>query len=310
MYERIPLEGKTETEWLALRKTGVGGSDAGSVAGLNPYSSPMKVYLDKTTNNVEQQDSEAVRCGKDLEQYVAERFCEETGKKVRRSHFMYRSVEYPFMLADVDRLIVGEDAGLECKTCNAFGGKKWDKGGIPEHYLLQCYHYMAVTGKKTWYIACLILGKEFVYRKLTWDDALIKSLINVEQEFWVGNVLAGVMPKPDGSDSCDSVLIQRFPEAEKGSGVDLKQYEDDLDRREEIIRKIDALQAEQSRIEQEIKLAMGENETAGCGKYKVSWTNVFSERMDTKRFKAEQPELYKDYVKANSTRRFTIKEVA
>lgn len=46
---------------------------------------------------------------------MAERFTEATGLKVRRSHFMYRSVEHPFMIADVGRLIIGEDAGLECK---------------------------------------------------------------------------------------------------------------------------------------------------------------------------------------------------
>ena len=310
MYERISLEGKSNAEWRMLRRTGIGGSDAGAVAGLNRYSSPMKVYLDKTGECMEETDSEAVRCGRDLEAYVAERFCEETGKKVRRSNFMYRSVEHPFMIADVDRFIVGEEAGLECKTCNAFNHKSWEKGAIPDHYILQCYHYMAVTGKRTWYIACLIMGKEFVYRKLTWDDALIESLISVEEGFWTGNVMAGVMPKPDGSDVCNEVLRQAFPRAEKGSGIELADMEDELDRREEILRKIEELQTEQNRIEQEIKLAMGESEHAGCGRYSISWSNVSSERLDTKRLKEECPDIYKSFVKGSTSRRFSIKEVA
>lgn len=75
----------TREEWLKLRKQGIGGSDAGAVCGLNPYVSPMDVYMDKTTEEIPEQDrdNEAMRLGRDLEQYVAERFCEETGLKVR-----------------------------------------------------------------------------------------------------------------------------------------------------------------------------------------------------------------------------------
>ena len=60
-----------------------------------------------------------MRQGRDLEEYVAQRFMEETGLKVRRSNKMYRSVEYPWMIADVDRMVAGGGAGLECKTVSA-----------------------------------------------------------------------------------------------------------------------------------------------------------------------------------------------
>ena len=73
MFEKISLAGVSNAEWLRLRKTGIGGSDAGAVCGVNPYSSAMKVFQDKTGEAVEEQDSEAVRIGHDLEQYVAER---------------------------------------------------------------------------------------------------------------------------------------------------------------------------------------------------------------------------------------------
>ena len=116
MFEKISLAGVGNLEWLRLRKAGIGGSDAGAICGVNPYSSAMKVFHDKTSEEVEEQDNEAVRIGHDLEDYVAQRFMEATGLKVRKSNFMYRSKEHPFMIADVDRLVVGEDAGLECKT--------------------------------------------------------------------------------------------------------------------------------------------------------------------------------------------------
>lgn len=52
----------------------------------------------------------------------------------------------PFMLADVDRLVYGEQAGLEIKTASPYKWKDWKNGDIPIHYQIQCNHYMAVTG--------------------------------------------------------------------------------------------------------------------------------------------------------------------
>ena len=149
MCKTISTMGMEHEEWLRLRKGGIGGSDAGAVCGLNPYRSPMAVYWEKTTDTLDLSDNEAMRQGRDLENYVAQRFTEETGKKVRRSNKMYWSETHPFMYADVDRLLVREDAGLECKTVSAYNAGKWENGAIPMHYLMQCIHYMVVTGKRT-----------------------------------------------------------------------------------------------------------------------------------------------------------------
>lgn len=307
MYEKIPIAGLDNHEWLELRKTGIGGSDAGAVCGLNPYSSPMKLFYDKTSDKVEELDNEAVRQGHDLEDYVAQRFMEATGLKVRRSNYMYRSVEYPFMIADVDRLVVGEDAGLECKTASAYNADKWKDGKIPLHYVIQCYHYMAVTGKRVWYIAAVILGREFIYHRLEWDDELIGSLIVAEKDFWEKYVVTGLMPDPDGSEICDEVLKQYFHTAEKGSSIELIGFDEKLDRRTELLAQIENLKCEQSRIEQEIKAFMKENERAFSEKYKVSWNNIKSVRLDTKLLKQEKPQLYKDYAKESVSRKFQVK---
>lgn len=307
MYEKIPTAGLNRQEWLQLRKQGIGGSDAGAVCGLNPYSSRMKVFMDKTSDDTEKSNSEAVRIGHDLEQYVAERFMEAAGLKVRRSNFMYRSKKHPFMIADIDRLIVGEDAGLECKTTGAYNADKWADGKIPLHYMMQCFHYMAVTGKRTWYIACVILGREFTCRKLSWDDDLIGQLIEVEKEFWNSHVVPGVMPAPDGSKTCDEILNKHFKNVKKAGAVELPGFDEKLGRREEIISLIDKLQTEQKQIEQEIKLYMRENEFAASEHYKVSWSSVDTTRLDTKRIKQEKPEIYASYAKTTSSRRFTVK---
>lgn len=307
MYEKISTEKMGREEWLALRKTGIGGSDAGTVCGINPYSSAMKLFYDKTGKEVEEQENEAMRQGHDLENYVAQRFTEATGLKVRRSNYMYRNTEYPFMIADVDRLVVGEDAGLECKTASAYQADKWKDGDIPLHYMLQCYHYMAVTGKRTWYIAAVILGKEFVYHKLEWDNELIESLIHAEKRFWEDYIIPQKMPNPDGSKICNEVLNQYFHSAKDKSVVKLVGFDEKLDRRAEIIKQVDSLQQELTYIEQEIKLFMQENERAFSEKYRISWVNVKSIRLDTKLLKQEKPEIYKEYAKPSSSRKFQIR---
>lgn len=307
MFEKIPTAGMSNEEWLRLRKTGIGGSDAGAICGLNPYSSQMKVFYDKTTDEIEENDSEAVRIGHDLEDYVAKRFMEAAGLKVRRSNYMYRSVEHPFMIADVDRLVIGEDAGLECKTASAYNADKWKNGDIPLHYIMQCYHYMAVLNKKEWYIAAVVLGQKFTYRKLVWDDALIAGLVEAEENFWCKHVVPGVMPDPDGSGICDEVLMRYFPAARESAALKLAGFDDKLSRREEILSSIKVLEKEKNRIEQEVKLAMKDYERAVSEKYHISWSNVSSSKLDTKRMKEEKPEIYGEYTEKSSFRRFQVK---
>lgn len=211
------------------------------------------------------------------------------------------------MIADVDRLVVGEDAGLECKTASAYNADKWADGNIPLHYVMQCYHYMAVTGKRTWYIAAVILGREFTYRKLGWDNELISRLIGIEEDFWNNHVVPGKIPPPDGSEACDEVIEQYFHTAKKASAIKLVGFDEKLNRREEILGFIAELQAEQKQIEQEVKLFMGDNQYATSDHYRVSWGNIDSIRLDSQRIKTEKPEIYADYGKASHYRRFEVK---
>jgi len=211
------------------------------------------------------------------------------------------------MIADVDRLVVGEDAGLECKTASAYNADKWADGNIPLHYVMQCCHYMAVTGKRTWYIAAVILGREFTYRKLEWDDSLISQLIGIEKDFWEGHVVPGIIPPPDGSKACDEVIGQYFHTAKKASTIKLVGFDEKLKRREEILCSIAGLEEEKKKIEQEVKLFMQDNELASSGAFRVSWKNIDSMNLDTKRIKEERPELYTDYGKASHYRRFEVK---
>ncbi len=307
MYDTIPTKDMSREDWLKIRKAGIGGSDAGAVCGVNPYTSAMDIYYDKVTDDICLEDSEAMRQGRELENYVAERFCEATGFKVRRSNKMYRSTEYPFMIADVDRFVVGQDAGLECKTASAYNGDKWKDGRIPPHYLVQCLHYMAVTGKRAWYIAVVILGVEFKYVRIDWDEQLIENLIQVEKEFWNRHIIPGVLPAPDGSEACDRILDKYFRKSGNGPAIRLEGFDEKLARREELERQIKGLEKEQKQIDQEIKLYMKDCEAAFNDSYRITWKSVESLRLDTARLKKEIPETYRDFSNVRVSRPFKVK---
>lgn len=297
--------------WLQYRKKGIGGSDAGSICGLNPYSTAISVFQDKTQLQAEEKaDNEAMRQGRDLEEYVARRFTEETGKKVRRANAIFYKEEQPFMLANVDRLIVGENAGLECKTASAYSADKWKDGHIPESYEIQCHHYMAVTGADAWYIACVVLGREFIWHKIERDEETIQMLMQIESDFWNNNVLANKMPAPDGSKAAEELLSKYYKNSDPDKSVALVGFDEKLKRRAAISALQDKLDQEKKQIEQEVKVYMEDAERADSDSFSVSWKSVVSNRVDSKKLKADYPDVYQKCVKTSESRRFTVKEIA
>jgi putative phage-type endonuclease len=301
----------TEIEWLKSRQQGIGGSDAGAILGINNYKSPLDVYIDKTHEVVKNDEqSEAAYWGTILEPNVARRFSEKTGKRVRRRNAILQSIEHPFMTANLDREIVGEKALLECKTANIFLSSSWDSEEIPASYLAQVMHYLAVTGDEKAYIAVLIGGQKFIYKEIARDDELINLIVAKEKDFWENNVLKRVPPKLDGSDAAERYLKERFKDSTPGTVVNLKsEYKDKIKDYFEIKNTIKSLELQAKEIENNIKFEMGEAEIGYAPDYEINWKSITSNRFDSKRFKAEYPELFKQYLNASSYRKFNIKEV-
>lgn len=274
-------------QWLQLRKQGIGGSDAGAVCGVNPYRSAFNVYHDKISEELpEAEDNEHMRQGRDLEDYCARRFSEATGLKVRRTNYLYRHESYGFMIADLDRVIVGENAGLECKTASAWSADKWKSvDTVPEAYILQCQHYMAVMGYDSMYLACVVLGTDFTYFKINRNEELIANLIKVEQDFWENYVRKKVIPDPDGSKAYDDLLSEYFP-ARRNTSIPLVGFDEALDRRKELGLLISKMETEKKQIDQRLKLYLSENEVAESSKYRVSWK--LSETTGIRRFTVKE----------------------
>lgn len=193
-----------------------------------------------------------MRQGRDLEDYVARRFTEATGKKVRRKNEILKSAEYPFMLANVDRLVVGENAGLECKTTSVLNLKRFKNGEYPAEYYCQCFHYMAVTGFRKWYLAVLVLGAEFRYYEIEWDDEEVNNLIFAEKDFWGNHVQKQIPPVPDGSKSAGAAIKSIYPHGEEDNVADLSNYNTDLEKYASLDAQIKASEKEKDAVKQKI----------------------------------------------------------
>ena len=310
MKRLVSTRNLSKEDWLHYRKCGITGTDAGAILGLNPYRSAFQVYYDKISDTIENIDSEAMRQGRDLEEYVAQRFTEATGLKVRRANAIYQNEEHPLLLADFDRLIVGQKAGLECKTVSPFSADKWADGKIPAHYMTQVNHYLAVSGFDFWYIAALIFGKELVIHKIISDKAVLDNLIAEEEHFWKYNVMPEIPPAPTGSEGDTQQINQMYSDDDKSKTADLNSVRSLLDKRQELYTQIEQLEQEKTAIEQQVKLQMQDAAYGTAPGYKVSWVSSESKRVDSQRLRKEQPDIFNQYSKNVSSRRFTIVHAA
>ncbi len=301
-------------EWLNYRRSGIGGSDAGAVLGVNPYTSRLCVYFDKvgeiTVSPKMEESSDAVYWGNRLENIIADEFCKRTGFEVEPCHYMLRSSEYPFMIADVDRLIVDNQEGLEIKTANAFNRDQWEDDEIPEMYMAQVQHYMAVTGYDGWWAAVLIGGNHFKYQYIERDDEYIERLIQLESDCWFNHVVPKIMPEVDGSSASSNLIKRMFPKAEPKTSISLNGESNEIINKyieySELENKYSGLKEDSVN---KLKMMLGENEKGATDTYLVNWKNVSSNRFDSQALKKENPELFKQYSKDSSYRRFSIKSL-
>lgn len=291
------------------RSTFLGGSDAAAVLGLSRWSTPLKIWAEKSGQLLPEDISGQinVRLGNKLEQTVAEFFMEETDKKVHRVNETIYHPKYPFLAANIDRRVVGEEALLECKTASAWVAKEWAGEDIPQEYVIQVLHYLAVTGKKYGYIAVLIGNQDFKWKKIERDEEVIKSMIEKEVNFWNNFVVPKVMPMQISYQDSDT-LYRLFPTAEEGSVVELGDDADKLiETRNAMVQDKKSLEAQLDRMENEIKAILKENESGESERYIVTWKNQVRSNVDSKKLAEEFPEIHAKVQKEIALRVLRIK---
>lgn len=297
-------------EWLKERQQGIGGSDAAAIAGINPYRTPLQVYFDKTgTAALEPEQSEAAYWGTVLEDVIAKEFSKRTGFKVQRKNAILKNIRYPFMLANIDREIIDKEQGngvLECKTASAYLAKKWEDNQLPDEYMLQIQHYLAVTGYQYAYIAVLIGGQRFDYKRVERDDEIIAQLIQIEGDFWE-RIQNEDPPEWTGQGKEEEILSQMYPpEGLKEEETELPETVEELCREyqntAQTAAKYDKKKKELSTL---IKGYM-KNFSTGYGRnYRVSIQKIERTSFDTKAMKLDG--VFDKYAQTTSSKRMTIK---
>lgn len=294
-------------EWLKLRSQYIGGSDAAAVMGLNPFSSPYALWAEKTGQIPCFAGNLATEVGTFLEEFVAQKFAAETGKKVRKCNQSFLNSDYPFAIANIDREIVGEDAGLEIKTTSELNMKKFKGGEYPANYYCQCVHYMAMTGKQRWYLAVLIGNRDFRWFTIERDEAEIAALMGAEADFWE-LVKNRTPPVADGSRATTDAIKTIFAESSEDT-VDLTLKLPALLQYIDLDKQIAELETLRDEAANRIKSFMGDAGGGECDGYRVSWKSSTRRTFDSKKFAKENPGLdLTGYYKETSARTFRVTE--
>ncbi|MBG6073420.1 MULTISPECIES: YqaJ viral recombinase family protein [unclassified Polaromonas] len=303
-------------EWLKVRQGGIGSSDAGAAIGLHPYKSPLALWMEKTGRDAglpkidPNDETSPMYWGTLLESIVAAHYTRRTGHKVRRVNAVLQHPQEPWMLANIDREIVGASDVqiLECKTAGMNGARLW-KEGVPEYVQLQVMHQLAVTGKQAADVAVLICGQELQIHRIDRDEEMITRLVELERQFW-GYVASDQAPPADGSDSADVALRALYPQ-DRGQVLDLSQesgmsaaFSDLLAIRQVLADNI-LLEAQ---VKQRIQQRMGEATKAVFETGDVTWKrSKDGTGLDVNRLLKEQPELAQSYCLVRpGSRRFLV----
>lgn len=307
MPEITKVKTANHEEWLKLRSQYIGGSDAAAVVGMNPYASPYSLWAEKTGKVPGFAGNLATEVGTYLEEFVAQKFAQETGKKVRKCNQSFLNSEYPFAIANIDREIVGEDAGLEIKTTDSLNLKKFKGGEYPANYYCQMVHYLAVTGKQRWYLAVLIGNKEFKLFVLDRDEDEIAALMGAEAKFWE-LVRKNIPPAVDGSKATSEALNAVYANS-NDTVVDLHSFGMDMRRYMALKEQAKELDNQAEEIANHIKATMGEAGRGECADYKISWKSQTRRTFDSKRFAKENPDIdLSSYYNSSSSRVFRVTE--
>ena len=244
-------------KWLAERKSGIGGSDAGAILGVSPWATPVTVWLDKTGRSEPKPETEAMRIGTELEDFVARRYEQETGRMVQRFN---RMLHDGCLLGNYDRLVVpdgakvashmGEvrtDTLLECKTSSAFG---WDDG-VPPQYVAQVMHYMGLSPSlQHTDVACLFLNiKQFKVFRVERDDEVIAAMRDKLTDWWERYVVADTPPPPVNEDDCRLLWARSNPGKTVTASEDIAKK---LDEYRSIEARIKELEAESQKAKDAI----------------------------------------------------------
>lgn len=300
------IKRESREEWLELRRRYIGGSDAASVVGLNDYQSPYALWTEKMGIAPAFEGNLRTRVGTELEPVIAKLFEEETGKKVQNCNFSLINDAFPWAVADVDRMVIGEDAILEIKSTSALNMKHYKNGDYPARFYVQVMHYLAVTGKQKAYLAVLIGNSDFRIFEIERDESEIAALMEAEKQFY-GYMQSGEEPP---ANAVDVESIELAHPSSNGTSIELFGQQNIMREYLELKARIAALEKEADGIAAVLKQDMGDAEKGTDGEYIVTWANRTRTTFDKKAFQKDNPNIdLSKWEKTSNYRAFSIKKL-
>ena len=297
--------------WLQARTTGVGGSDIAAILGLSKWKTPLQVYLEKRGEIGPQPDNDAMRWGRYLEPVVRQAYADATGNEVRVIDQMVRHPLYEHMIANLDGFVLPDDGPrrvFEAKTARSAEG--WGEPGsdhIPQQYLLQVQHYMAVTGFIVADVAVLIGGSDFRIYEVPEDRELQDMICDACAEFWQ-RVQEGNPPEPV---SYADVQARFGRSSRAGSALASDQTLHALQMLRALKTQAKELDDAEEQWKSVVMKQMGESDTLidASGRTLATWkASAPAKRFDSAALKAAHPDIYERFVAVGEpTRRFLIK---
>ena len=263
-------------QWLEERRRGIGGTDVSGILGVSPWASPYDVWLQKVGRAPRSVTTGPMWWGLALEDIIARGYMEKTGRKVWNPKKFIVHERYPVLIGSPDRLVLGEGRGLEIKTASAHAAREWGEewtDNIHPVYLLQCLHYLSITGFRCWDVATLIGGNDLRFFTVRRSTAVEERVTPRLLTWWAKHVEGNLPPPITGHKGTTSNLGRMYP---NGNGVRLV-----ADGRAErwaamlsaARRKLKDAEAEVAEAENNLKAIMGQDEGMDGLNWKVSWKN-------------------------------------
>jgi putative phage-type endonuclease len=199
------------------RLKGIGGTDIAAILGLNPWKSPMDVYLEKTGLVDGPEENEAMFWGKELEELVLRRYQRDTGHYLSHAPPMMHLI-HPWYVGSPDALAKNGDGALgvvDAKTT----GRRDDYGEpgtdeVPDIVACQMAWYCGLIDAQWADVAVLFLSprRQFAIYHLPRNQEIIDNLIEAGREFWEGHVIPRIPPPLDASGGPKLYLNLTYPQ--------------------------------------------------------------------------------------------------
>jgi len=223
---RLPSPVPGSDEWVALRRSGLGATDAAVVTGRSPFASPFDKFAEMQGTTVPKIATDAMRWGMLLEPIVAVTWADDHERKVRANRYTYWLEPGVYSHYDYDLVPTkGQPVTeiLEVKTASQYAARDWgeqETDQVPEAYAIQAQHEIMVRpGIVRCHLAVLIGGQKLQSYVIDRDDEMIEDLLRIERRFYA-DAIRGIPPDMDGSEAATEYLRGLNPR-DTGEKIDL-----------------------------------------------------------------------------------------